>query len=134
MTLSNRIITYILKRTGTTLDQLEGVVVSNRYTLDELYTALETVHRDKRIARRVFKGQIVYTKALEPKGPTDHLKWVRENYPPMDETNDGSGFDIDLSWMFLKTKEERDAYKAAASGKPLYMIKTHGSTRKKDSN
>jgi hypothetical protein len=118
--ISNRVTDYILKRTGTTLGQLEGVVVSAGLTLDELYTALETVHRDKRITRRVIKGEIVYTPTPEPKAPTDYLKWVREHYPYPDKFIMPFP-EIDMSFMFLRTKEERDAYKAEASGRPIWQ-------------
>jgi hypothetical protein len=128
--LTTRITEYVLKRTGTTLSQLESVVVSKGFTIDELYTALETVHRDKRIARKVLKGEIVYAPAPEPKAIGSHVTWCRENYPDPDPwcVDEQGNFieafpDIDMSFMFLKTKEERDEYKAAASGRPIYMLK-----------
>ena len=125
--LTTRITDYILKRTATTLTQLEGVVVSHGFTLDELYTALEQVHRNKSIARTVRQGEVVYMKKAPPKSPTDHLAYVRNNYPPMTHENDGSGIDVgDLSWMFLKTKEERDAFKAEMSGRSVYVKNKYG--------
>lgn len=125
--LLTRVTDYILKRTGTTLGQLEGVVVSAGLSLDELYAALEVVHKDKRITRRVIKGEIVYTPTPEPKAPTDYLKWVRENYA-WPGTGGTPPFvmpfpEIDMSFMFLRTKEERDAYKAEASGRPIWQVK-----------
>ena len=132
MSISKRIETYILKRNSTTLSELEGVVVSSGFTLDDLYQALESIHRNKRITRKVLGGEVTYLETPKPKTPGDHLRWWREHYPPMDETNDGSGIDVgDLSWMFLKTKEERDAFIAEMKGKPAYMIKSrHGNPRK----
>jgi hypothetical protein len=121
--LTTRITDYILKRTATTLTQLEGVVVSHGFTLNDLYIALEAVHRNKAIARTVRGGEVVYTKAVK-RTPLDHHTWLRANYPPMDSTNDGSGIDIDMSWLFLRSREERDAYKAAASGRPVYTKST----------
>jgi len=129
-TLSSRIEAYILKRTGTTLEQLEGVVVSKGFTPDQLYTALDTIHRNKAIRRTVQKGDIVYSPAPEPKLPGSHLSWVREHYPwpekfvmPFPE--------IDYSHLILKTKEERDAYQAAVKNMPVYMIqsKKHGKSK-----
>jgi hypothetical protein len=132
MTTSNRVTDYILKRTGTTLGQLEGVVVSAGLTLDELYTALETVHRDKRITRRVIKGEIVYTPTPEPKAPTDYLKYVRENYPPMTKENDGSGIEADFSYLFL-SPEELDKYKAEVQGR-AYIPKKRYETKNRTRN
>jgi hypothetical protein len=121
--ISNRITDYILNRTATTLSHLESVVVSAGYTVDELYNVLQEVHRNKAIARTVRGGEVVYTKAVK-RTPLDHHAWIRTHYPPMDSTNDGSGIDIDMSWLFLRSREERDAYKAAASGRPVYMVKS----------
>ena len=127
--LSNRIADYVLGRTAVTLTELEGVVVSAGYTLNDLYTALETVHRDKRIARKVLKGEVVYTPAPKPKLPSSHLSWTAEHYPwpenfvmPFPE--------IDVSFIFLKTKEERDAFKAEMSGRPVYTKSKYVTARK----
>jgi len=76
---------------------------------------LETIHRDKRIARKVLKGEVVYTPAPKPKLPGSHLSWTDKHYPPMDETNDGSGIDADYSFLFL-SPEELDKYKAEVRG------------------
>lgn len=124
MTLKDRIIRYILKRSTTTLLDLEGVVVKRGYTLDELYATLDDVHRDKRIQYSAnASGGIVYRPAVTrtPSTPT-HLEWLRgtdesgkPNYPPMTKENDGSGIDIDLSWMFLKPAE-MDEYRAMMKG------------------
>jgi hypothetical protein len=123
--LSNLLVNRIIQDGEVTLTRFEHLANKRGVSLSELYSALDKVGRDKRIARKVLGGEVVYCKHV-PKTPTDHLRWVRENYPPMDETNDGSGIEIDLSWMFLKTKEERDEFKALASGKPLYMVKKYG--------
>jgi hypothetical protein len=122
MSNTDRITHYILKRSQTTLHHLEGVVVQHGLTLTDLYTALDKIHRDKRVQRKVLKGEIHYLPATIPKTPTDHLAWVRANYPPMTPETDGSGLDIDLSWMFLKTKEEQDAFRAEMTGRPVYLV------------
>lgn len=124
--LSNRIITYILKRKTVTLRDLEGLVVQHGYTLNELYQALEVVHRDKRITNTAsVSGEVTYKLATAKKAPsTSHLTWLRHNYPRMDSTNDGSGLDVgDLSWLFLKTKAERDEFRARMTGKPVHVQK-----------
>jgi hypothetical protein len=123
--LTTRITDYILKRTATTLSQLEGIVVSHGFTLDELYTALEAVHRNKSIARTVRQGEVVYMKKALPKSPTDHLEWIRANYPWPD--NFEMPFpEINMSFLFLKTKEERDAFRAEMSGRPVYVKNRYG--------
>jgi hypothetical protein len=121
--LTTRITDYILKRTATTLTQLEGVVVSHGFTLDDLYTALEAVHRNKSIARTVRQGEVVYMKKAPPKSPTDHLAWIRANYPWPDSFEMPFP-EIDMSFLFLKNKEERDAFKAEMSGRPVYTKNT----------
>jgi hypothetical protein len=125
MSLSKLIVTRILKDGEVTLTQLENRAIERGLLLDDLYTALEAVHRNKSIARTVRQGEVVYMKKAPPKSPTDHLAYIRNNYPPMTPDNDGSGIDVgDLSWMFLKTKEERDAFKAEMSGRPVYTKNT----------
>jgi len=108
--LSNRIITYILKRNTTTLIELEGVVLSKGFTLNELYQALDTVHKDKRIDYKAnASGEITYRPAIAktPKAGT-HLAWLRDNYVRMDETNnaDHPAFaDLNFSFLFLSPEE-----------------------------
>jgi len=127
MTLSDRLIRYIQNHHPITLDRLISVAQSRGFTELEVLTALDTVHKDRRITVTNLKAGVTYrpTAPKAVKEPGSHLTWLRNNYPAMDETNDGSGIDIDLSWMFLKTREERDAYKAAVSGRPVYN-KTNG--------
>lgn len=87
---------------------------------DVLEDALRVLHRLPQIHRTVAGGDVQYVWKEVVKKPVtavSHVEWVRANYPPMTSANDGSGFDIDLSWMFLKTLEERQAYKEAAAGR-----------------
>jgi hypothetical protein len=114
------IITRILNHGIVTLGELEDRATQRGLSLSELYTALDKVHRDKRIKRGVRQGEVYY-EVMKPNTHFDHLVWWREHYPPMDETNDGSGIDVDFSWLFLRTVEERDAYKAEAKGVPMYV-------------
>ena len=127
MELKQRIIAYIIKNAPVTIDTIIAKATSKGYSELEVLNTLEQVHKDKRIKQTTRGDTVVYTlyTQKEPK-PQTHLQWIRDNYPPMNSTNDGSGIDIgDLSWMFLKTKEERDAFKAAMSGKPVYMKKKY---------
>lgn len=132
MTLVDRIIKYILKRETTTLMQLEGVVVSNGFTLDELFIALETVHKDKRIQYTAnASGEITYrpARARVSSTPT-HVEWLRDNYPYPD--NFILPFpEIDMSYMFLKTHDERMEYKAQAKGVPRYMLQSGGERKRR---
>lgn len=102
------------------MDTVIEVATAKGYTELEVLNALESVHRDKRISYTAnASGVVLYKLANASKPPTDHLKWVRENYPRMTPGNDGSGIDIELGWMFLKTKEERDAFMAEMKGGPV---------------
>ena len=127
MELKQRVIAYIIKNAPVTIDTIIEQATSKDYPELQVLNTLEQVHKDKRIKQTTKGGGIVYTLYThkEPKALT-HLQWIRNNYPPMDSTNDGTGIDVgDLSWMFLKTKEERDAFKAEMSGKPVYMKKKY---------
>jgi len=89
MTLSNRIIIFILKRSSTTLSDLERVAVRKGFTLEELYAALDTVHKDKRITATNLKDGVVYRAATAKTPPsTSHLTWVNENYLHKDMLGD----------------------------------------------
>jgi hypothetical protein len=123
MSLSNLIINRILQDGEVTLAQLEQRAQERAVSLSELYAALTTVHRDKRIKRGVRQGEIVYTKATPAKEPGSHLSFIRTHYPKMDSTNDGSGIEADFSYLFL-TPEQLVEYKAKAKGVPTYMVQS----------
>ena len=132
MTLPDRIIRYILKKQTTTLIELEGLVVSKGYTLDELFTALETVHRDKRIQHVAnASGEITYKTATAKSAPsTSHLTWLNDNYPRYDYEMPFP--EIDMSWIVL-SPEEMKKFKAELSGRPAYMIQSkHGHPRRQN--
>ena len=121
MTLPERIIRYILKKQTTTLIELEGLVVSKGYTLDQLFSALEHVHKDKRITNTAnASGEITYRVAARKVSVQPGLDWIRNNYPPMDSTNNGSGLEADYSYLFL-SPDEMKQYKADAKGVPAFM-------------
>jgi len=129
MSLHERIIAYVSNHYPLSMSALEGIVLSKGFTLDDLYTALERVHKDKRIVQSTRRGEVWYSPYIEPPTPPPqkHLEWIRANYPPMTPDNDGSGIDVgDLSWMFLRTKEERDAFRAEMSGRPVYVKNKYG--------
>ena len=125
--LQDRIVQYVTTVNSlVSLEKLLSVATAQGFSEGEVLAELGAI--DKKL-KSVVRGEQVYYTVLPPKKepkPQTHLQWIRDNYPPMDSTNDGSGIDIgDLSWMFLRTKEERDAFKAEMSGKPVYMKKKY---------
>ena len=117
------IITRILRDKDVTLSQLEAKAIERNVPLNDLYAALDKIHRDKRIQRKVLKGEIHYLPATIPKTPTDHLAWVNQWYKDNPQHCTEVPFpEIDYSHLFLKTKEERDAYLAEAKGMPVHMV------------
>lgn len=118
------IITRILNRGVVTLTELESRATERGFSLSDLHAALDKVHRDKRIVRSTSKGEIVYKPAPKRSEVVNtHVTWVKENYPWPDADWQEPFPEIDLGAMFLRTKEERDAYMAEASGRPVYMTK-----------
>lgn len=121
------IITRILNRGMVTLSELEDRATQRGLSLSDLYTALDKVHRDKRVKRGVRQGEVYY-EVSKPKTAFDHLTWVRNNYPPMDSTNDGSGIDVDFSYLFL-SPEEAVEYRAMIKGTNVWQEKRKPRTR-----
>lgn len=131
MSLSSLIVTKILKDGEVTLTQLEHRATERGVSFADLYDALETVHRDKRITRRVKGGEVVYTTAAARSSTIgSSTTWLSDNYPrPHTCTHDVwyttcehcMPFpEIRYDGLFLKTKEERDEFKAAMTGRPVY--------------
>jgi hypothetical protein len=122
MKLSERIIAYVQNHYPLSMSALECIVLSKGFTLDDFYTALEVVHKDKRIVQSTRRCEVWYSPAPEPtvvKTPT-HVEWLTNNYPYPD--NFEMPFpEIGMSFLFLRTKEERDAFKAEMSGRPVYV-------------
>jgi hypothetical protein len=120
MELRDRIIAYITaSQSLVSLEKLVDKGQSAGFSEGEVLATLSTI--GSKLKATVRGSQVYYQIPPAVKTPTDHLAWVRANYPPMTPETDGSGIDIDLSWMFLKTKEERDEFKALASGRPVYI-------------
>jgi len=130
--LSSLLINRIIQDGSVTLSQLETRATERGVSLPDLYSALDKVGRDKRIARKVLRGEVVYCKHI-PKTPTDHLAWVRANYIRPHNCQHNIEYtscehcapfpEISYNHLFLKTKEERDNFKALKSGRPVYMQK-----------
>lgn len=117
--LALRIATFIIKQGGTTYRTIRESAFEKGIDMADLEEAFTLLHKNPMVHRTMVAGDVKYVirPVVEKKvTPSTHLAWVREHYPPMTSDNNGSGIDLDLSWMFLKTAEERDAYKAAVRG------------------
>lgn len=124
MNLSDRIIAYITNHHPIPYSRLVQVAAGKGFSEMEVLQALDKVHKSKSIVTKTRKDEIWYDliTIAPPKPPPTHLAWLRHNYPRMTEETDGSGIDIDYSFLFLKTKEERDAYLAEAKGMSVHML------------
>jgi len=123
-TLQERIITYVTKVDAlVSLEKLIAVSSAVGFSEGEVLAALSSIGNKLKATAR---GDTVYYQVPPiKKPPIDHLKWVRHNYPRMTEETDGSGIDIDYSFLFLKTKEERDLFISQMSGRPIQYNRKH---------
>lgn len=130
LVLAETLIKAIDKAGELSIDRIDAGAVKRGISMTVLDRALEVLHRNKHIKRTTKKGTIYYSikVAPKPKDPGSHLTWLREHYPPMTEENNGSGIDVDFSYLFLKPDEMKE-YKAAAKGMPVHMIKDYGKKR-----
>ena len=112
------LITAIKNNPGITLTQLEHRATKRGVPLSELYAALETIHKDKTIKQSTKGDEVIYTYVGTVKVKqtfSSHLTWVRRNYPPMDDTNDGSGLEADYSYLFFDADAMKE-YKSELTG------------------
>lgn len=117
---------YIQTSRGCSFTEIKTRATKHSIPPDVLEEALRVLHRVPNVHRTVAGGDVQYVwkeVVKKPVTPVSHVEWLKgsndqgvPNYPPMTSENDGRGFDIDLSWMFLRTLEERQAYKAAVRG------------------
>lgn len=124
--LQERIINYVTKVDAlVSLEKLIAVSSAVGFSEGEVLAALSGIGNKLKATAR---GDTVYYQVPPiKKPPIDHLKWARDNYPRMTEETDGSGIDIDYSFLFLKTKEERDLFISQMSGRPIhYNRKRYG--------
>lgn len=123
--LATKIIKRISLERDCTYDDLEARANEKGIDTAIFLTAMTMVHRNRTVVATKAGGGIHYAiKKIEIKPIASHLVWLRENYPPMTSENDGSGIDVDFSWLFLKP-EQLDEYKAAARG-VAYIPKQRG--------
>lgn len=121
--LRDRIIKYILTNGTVSMEAIISVAKGKGFTESEVLDALSHVHKDKRVQQMAdVTGHVMYKPTVQKvtTAPTHHA-WVDANYPRYEYEMPFP--EIDMSYLFLKTREERDEFKALASGRPLYMIK-----------
>ncbi len=131
MELHERIIAYVERHFPCSMTVLEGIVLSKGFTLEQFYSALDKVHRDKSIVQTQRGGDVFYSIYIAPIAkPQPHLDWVKANYPdPKDFVMPFP--DWDLSWIFLKP-EELEQYKADLKGTDYTPKKKYEYTRRQD--
>lgn len=124
-----KIIKYIKDHGPISYDALNRRAIERGYDLSEFDYAIERVHKDKRIK---VTSELLYTyQEPQVEAVSSHTTWLNEHYPRYEYEMPFP--EIDYGFMFLKTKEERDEYKALASGRPLYMIQSKREySRRKD--
>jgi hypothetical protein len=127
MPLQDRLVTYITKCNGlVSLQKLVSVATGAGFSEDQVLAAIERI--GKKLKSTVRGNEVYYQVAPTPKAPTDHLKWVRDNYVRMtpETSADHPAFaDLDYSFLFLKPDELLE-YKAQAKGMPVRMLQSHG--------
>lgn len=129
--LQDRLIAYVTASNGlVSLEKILTVATAKGFSESEVLQALSGI--GKRLKSTV-RGDVVYYQVPpEPKTPTDHLAWVRQWYKDNPYHCTEMPFpEIDYSHLFLKTKEERDAYLAEAKGMPVHLLskKKYGKTK-----
>lgn len=116
-TLATKLVTYITTNPGCTYSGLLARAITHGLSEDTLLQALTLVHKNKAIKTSTSGGEITYSLAMvKPITAISHVSWIKDHYPPMDSTNDGSGIDVDFSYLFLRP-EELEQYKAEAKGR-----------------
>lgn len=132
MELPDRIIAYIENHYPIPYGKIVQVAAGKGFTELQVLEALEKVNKHKQIETKTRKEEIWYSivPVVEPKAPPTYLSWVSRNYPyPPDDWTEPFP-EIDLGAMFLRTKEERDAYDAQVKGVPIHMVQSRKYGRK----
>lgn len=115
--LADKIAAFIIKEKGASYGAIKARASEKAIDPLVLEQALERLHRNPMIHRTMSGGDVQYSvKVVKPVGVATYVTWVRNNYPwPQDFVMPFP--EIDMSWMFLRTLEERQAYKEAAAGR-----------------
>lgn len=86
--LQDRLIAYVTASNGlVSLEKILTVATAKGFSESEVLQALSGI--GKRLKSTVRGDQVYYQVPPAPKAPTDHLAWVRSNYPDNSLTNYG---------------------------------------------
>jgi hypothetical protein len=92
MDLQDRLIAYVTaSRSLVSLEKLVEKAKSAGFSEGEVLAVLSNI--GKKLKSTVKGDRVYYQTPPAVKTPTDHLAWVRDNYPPMTPETDGSGLD-----------------------------------------
>ena len=118
MTLSERIIAYILNHHPITYRELEDVAMGKGFSQLAIMDAMELVHKDKRVDQSTRRDDIVYRPYIAPPIKEHFKSTVPYPWPGRDGIPEFvMPFpEIDYSYIFLKP-EELDKYKAELRGR-----------------
>ena len=119
---------------GMTLTAIERKGKIAKISPGMIDAAVTKLHRRKDIKVGNKLGDLFYTsteiKPPAPRTPISHIQWMKDHYPPMTSSNDGSGIDADYSFMFLKP-EDLDKFKADVAGRVYIPKKRYQKANKK---
>ena len=110
---------YIQASRGCSYTDIKTRAAERNIPVGTLEEALRVLHRLPNIHRTVAGGDVQYVwkeQVAKPTTSTSHIDWVNKHYPWPDEFVMPFP-EIDMSGMFLRTMEERQAYKMAAAGR-----------------
>lgn len=118
MTLSERIIAYILNHHPITYRELEDVAMGKGFSQLAIMDAMELVHKDKRVDQSTRRDDIVYRPYIEPVVKSPFKSTVPYPYPGRDGIPEFvMPFpEWDLSFIFL-SPEDMDRYRAESTGR-----------------
>jgi len=138
--LADRILTYVTKVNGlVSLNKLVSLSGDAGFSENETLAAIDKL--GKKLKGTVRGNEVYYSIPPPKKTPVDHLRWVRENYVRPSKCEHGVEYTScehckpfpmwNLDWMFLKTKEERDAFLAEMKGGGIRYNKKRYAKEKK---
>lgn len=116
--LADKIAALIVRERGASYTEIRQRAQAKGIDPLVLEQALERLHKNPMIHRTMAGGDVQYTVkvAKAPMGVPTHVTWVAEHYPWPEEFVMPFP-EITMDWLFLKTLEERQAYKMAAAGR-----------------
>lgn len=110
---------YVQASRGCSYTDIRNRAAERNIPIDVLEEALRVLHRIPQVHRTVAGGDVQYVwkeMVKKPVTPVSHVEWVKSNYPWPEEFVMPFP-EINMDWMFLRTLEERQAYKEAAAGR-----------------